>query len=151
MTNLLPTNIGLAEIDNSQRNPTQLGKVISSFKNESSPGPSTESKKLYFLIIAKIPRILTSICQSLLDNQNFSGDFSYLKKRSIVMIQKNTARKPSPKDFRPISLLEILYKILAKLLLYRVRELLPQIVNSHQFGFVPGRCMSTCSGSSEGN
>ena len=135
------------EIDNIQIDPTELGKVISSFKNESSPGPSTESKKLYFLIFAKIPRILTSICQALLDNQNFSGDFSYLKKRSIVMIQKNTARKPTPKDFRPISLLEILYKILAKLLLYRVRDLLPQIVNNHQFGFVPGRCMSTCSGS----
>ena len=63
------------------------------------------------------------------------------------MIQKNSARRPSQKDFRPISLLEILYKILAKLLLYRVRELLPQIVNNHQFGFVPDRSMSTCSGS----
>ena len=134
------------EIGNIQINSTEVGKVISSFKNESSPGPSTENKKLYFLIFAKIPRLFTSICQSLLDNQNFTGDFSYLKKRSIVMIQKNSARKPSPKDFRPISLLELLYKILAKLLLYRVRELLPQIVNNHQFGFVPGRCMSTCSG-----
>ena len=135
------------EMGNIRINPTEVGKVISSFKNDSSPGPSTENKKLYFLIFAKIPNIFTNICQSLLDNQDFSGDFNYLKKRSIVMIQKNSNRKPSPKDFRPISLLEILYKILAKLLLYRVRDFLPKIVNNHQFGFVPDRCMSTCSGS----
>ena len=62
------------------------------------------------------------------------------------MIQKNSNRKPTPKDYRLISLLEILYKILAKLLLYRVKEVIPKIVNENQFGFIPERNISTCSG-----
>ena len=125
------------EIGNIRINQADLGKVISLFNDNSSPGPSTENKKLNFLLFSKIPNILTAICQTLLDNQTCTGDFGYLKTRSIVMIQKNSNRKPAPKDYRPISLLEILYKILAKLLLYRVKEVIPKIVGVNQFEFYP--------------
>ena len=48
-------------------------------------------------------------------------NFTWIKKRTIIFIkkkQKNKANKCS--DFRPISLLEVLYKILSKLLLEKL-------------------------------
>lgn len=42
-------------------------------------------------------------------------------------------------EFRPISLLGCVYKILAKVLAQRLRKLLEPIVSSNQSAFLPGR------------
>ncbi len=43
------------------------------------------------------------------------------------------------KDFRPISLVSGIYKILAKILANRLRLVLPKIISSSQNAFVQGR------------
>ena len=50
-------------------------------------------------------------------------------------------------DYRPISLLEVLYKILSKLLLEKVVPSMNNLCGPHQFGFSKGRAMSLCSSS----
>ncbi|CAI5483376.1 unnamed protein product [Closterium sp. Yama58-4] len=42
-------------------------------------------------------------------------------------------------NYRPITLLGAVYKIVAKLLVNRMKRELPQVISEHQFGFVPGR------------
>lgn len=42
-------------------------------------------------------------------------------------------------EFRPISLLGCVYKSLAKLLVARLRKVLPAVISSNQIAFLPGR------------
>ncbi|GBG92953.1 hypothetical protein CBR_g57923 [Chara braunii] len=56
----------------------------------------------------------------------------------VVLIYKKGARE-DVRNWRPISILNAPYKILAKVQSNRLNEVLPRIINPAQAGFVPGR------------
>eukprot|EP00268_Persea_americana_P020047 TRINITY_DN2032_c0_g1_i12.p1 TRINITY_DN2032_c0_g1~~TRINITY_DN2032_c0_g1_i12.p1 ORF type:complete len:262 (+),score=40.11 TRINITY_DN2032_c0_g1_i12:330-1115(+) len=56
----------------------------------------------------------------------------------IALIPKKTGAD-SIRDFRPISLLGSIYKILAKVLAFRLQKILPSIISLSQGAFVQGR------------
>lgn len=49
------------------------------------------------------------------------------------------ANPSTVKDFRPIACCTVLYKLIAKILASRLREVLPSIIYETQAGFIPGR------------
>lgn len=56
-----------------------------------------------------------------------------------------TPKKPDAnkcEDFRPISLCNVLYKIISKLIAKRLKPLLDGLISSHQNAFIPGRHIS---------
>ena len=68
-------------------------------------------------------------------------DISNLNRANIVMVPK----KDSPmevKDFRPISIINIVPKIISKLLATRLAGFLPNLVSIRQIAFVQGRQIS---------
>lgn len=56
----------------------------------------------------------------------------------IVLIPKSDDHK-RVSDFWPISLCNVIYKIVAKCLINRLRTILDEIISSSQSAFVPGR------------
>ena len=71
-------------------------------------------------------------------------DGSLLKKinhTNIYLIPK-VQNPESVKDFRPISLCNVIYKIIAKVLANRLKKMLPLIISKSHSAFVPGRLIS---------
>jgi hypothetical protein len=68
----------------------------------------------------------------------FATGIMAVNERSIVMIPKN--KDPEDlKDFRAISLCNVIYKVVTKCLINRLRPILHDIVSPEQSAFVPGR------------
>jgi hypothetical protein len=64
-----------------------------------------------------------------------------INKTAIVLIPKNSDPE-TLKDFRPISLCTVIYKVIAKCMVNRLRPILGDIISINQSAFVPGRLIT---------
>ena len=60
---------------------------------------------------------------------------------NMVLIPKKT-NASLPSDFRPISCLNTVYKVISKLLASRLKEILPLMISKAQSAFLPGRLLA---------
>jgi hypothetical protein len=82
-----------------------------------------------------------SLCDFVKSVWNNPTDVSAVNLTDICLIPK--VNKPEfVSQFRPISLCNVSYKIITKIVVNRLKEIIPKVVSPYQTGFVPGRNIS---------
>ena len=73
-------------------------------------------------------------------NDAFSeGHLSYLQRKLVISLLFKGGDKEELDNWRPITLLNIDYNILAMVLIKRLQKVLPDIINEDQVGYIKGR------------
>lgn len=119
------------------RKPSELEikLVLFEMHPNKSPGPdgflAVFFQKNWFLLKEEITKLIQDFFESRHILNEFNSTF-------ITLIPK-VEFPESPKDFRPISLCDTIYKIISKLLANRIKPFLDKIISPYQSVFVPGR------------
>ena len=111
-------------------------KALKEMKNQKSPGSdglTTEFYKIFWLDIKTY--FVNAIYYS-----NQVGHLSELQKQSIISLLPKSGKDTSFfQNWLPISLLNVGYKIVTKVIANRIKPLLPSMINQSQTGFMKGR------------
>lgn len=118
----------------------ELTKSIKSMKNGRSPGTDGLTSEFYKLFYIDIKEILLSSINYELQ----TGKLSIEKRRGILtLIPKKEKNRLFLKNWRPLTLLNTDYKIIANIIASRIKGSLPIIINDDQTGYIKGRFIGT--------
>ena len=107
-------------------------------KPRAAPGPNGMPALFYQQFWSIVGKDVTSFALKIL---NVGGNPSNINYTYIYLIPKK--KKPKvPGDFRPISLCNVIFKIITKTTANRLKLILPDIIEKFQSAFVPGRLIT---------
>lgn len=81
------------------------------------------------------------VSKAIMDVLNEKADLNSINSTLVTLIPKVKAPR-SVGEFRPISLCNVLYKVVSKVLVNRLKPILPLIISGTQSAFVPGRLIT---------
>jgi len=115
----------------------EIADALKEAKEHSAPGPSGQIISFYKLLFIMVPNLMTEAINQMVFVPGLSDKktFAWIGKRKVVY----TPKKPqpiSPPDYRPLSKLEVLYKIPSRILARRLNQVLPTIIGPHQHSFM---------------
>ena len=108
-------------------------------RNGASPGPDGLNAKFYK---HTWPWIASDVYKLIIDFYNTALMQPELNQTFLVLLPKKT-QSVTPQDFRPISLCNVIYKLIAKTLANRLKPHLPNFIDQAQSAFVHNRHIST--------
>ena len=109
---------------------------LSSLKNNKSPGSDGLVAEFYKFFWNNIKDTLLECIKYALEK----GELSIEQKRGVItLIPKKDKNRLYLNNWRPITLLNVDYKILAKVLSNRLCKALPQLIDEDQTGYIKGR------------
>ena len=105
-------------------------------KNGKSPGTDGYTAEFYKIFWKDIGNF---VLESL--NESFNtGELSITQKQGVItLLPKGNKPRELIKNWRPITLLNVDYKLLAGVLASRMKEVLPSIIQNEQKGFLKNR------------
>ena len=114
----------------------EVGQAARSLKNDKSPGPDGFTARFFKFFW---PNLKTIIFRSITEGLN-KGELSTTQKMGIIsIIPKGDKKRELLKNLRPISLLNVTYKIISYCITTRLKTVLSYIINENQKGFLKGR------------
>jgi hypothetical protein len=115
----------------------EVKEALQDATEASASGPSGQSLVFFKLLFTEIPTLFTQALNQLVfvPGLSQSPELQWIRKRKVIYIPKKT-NPTTPADFRPLSMLEVLYKIPSRILSKRINRVLPTIIGPHQHGFM---------------
>ena len=115
--------------------------TLSKMKNNKSPGSSGFSVEFFKFFWNDLKIFwLNSINYGFL-----KGELSVTQKEGVIVcLPKGDKCKKLLKNWRPISLLNVSYKIASGVIASRIKNVLPSIINVNQSGFMANRSTADC-------
>eukprot|EP00253_Pinus_taeda_P027341 PITA_27341 len=110
----------------------ELEATLKWFKKDKSPGPDGWTIEFYLAFFDLLGNDLLQIVE---DSRRRGRTSSAIKSTFIALIPKSNAPNTFD-DFRPISLCNCLYKIIAKTIANRLKPILSHHISSEQFAFL---------------
>ncbi|PKU68127.1 Putative ribonuclease H protein [Dendrobium catenatum] len=114
----------------------EVRKAVFDGNENSAPGPDGFSYAFY----RKTWHIIGLQVYNAVGNFFSSGSLPKGVKATAITLIPKCSHASNITDYRPISLCNILYKIVAKVLANRLKEVLPYIIHESQSGFIANRC-----------
>lgn len=118
----------------------EIATAISSLQPRKSPGPDGIPNEFYAAFSKQLIPTITAVYADSFNNGSLP---STLNQACISLLPKKDKDLSDCASYRPISLLNCDYKILAKVLACRLEKVLPSIISSDQTGFVRNRQSSS--------
>jgi hypothetical protein len=112
--------------------------AIKNLKANSAPGTDGLSALFYQTYWEVIGPNIIDFVLNILNNEGYVQNINHT---FISLIPKNNSPN-TPSDFRPISLCNVILKIITKTLANRIKKILPHIVHDYQSAFLPGRLIT---------
>lgn len=118
---------------------SEIALALKNMKNNKtikSPGPDGFTTELYKFFFTDIGHFLVRSF-----NESFhSGTLSTTQYQGVITyIPKEGKPKQFIKNWRPISLLNVSYKLLSSCVASRIKQVLPTVIHESQKGFIKGR------------
>lgn len=113
----------------------EIQQAIDQLKPGKSPGPDGFMAKFYNLFKEEVIPWLQEIMNNILEGND---PLKSWHQAIISLIPKDDAECPDVKNFRPISLLNVDYKIFTKVISERLKGVLNKLIGEDQGGFLPG-------------
>lgn len=118
--------------------PEEIKEALNSIGDMKAPGPDGIPSVFYKHVWEVVREQITKDVLEVLRGGQIPEGWN---ETTIVLIPK-VPRPEKTKDLRPISLCNVLYKIVSKVLANRLKQILPEIIPPAQSAFVPGRLIS---------
>ena len=116
----------------------EISEALKQMHPTKAPGPDGMCALFYQRYWSTIGE---DVVATVLHILNDGGNIGSINQTYIALIPKKKECE-SPVDFRPISLCNVLYKIISKVLANRLKRVLPSVIHESQSGFVPGRLIT---------
>jgi hypothetical protein len=109
--------------------------VIRKIKKGKTPGIDGITIEFY----SKFWHLINNIMIKSFNASYNLGELSETQKRGIITLLDKGKDRTLLQNWRPITLLNVDYKILSKVLAERMKQFLPKLINHNQVGYVKGR------------
>jgi exonuclease III len=114
----------------------ELYEAVMSMPNDKSPGTDGLSAEFYKRFWKHLKKPLIKCFRTVYEKEELSID----QKTGIISLIPKAEKDPLQiKNWRPITILNVDYKILTKALAFRLKPVLPKIIHQDQCGFVMDR------------
>ena len=110
--------------------------ILKTFQNGKSPGEDGYTAEFYKQFFSLLGQDLTDSLNAAFE----SGEMSVSQRRGVItLIPKEDSDELLLSNWRPITLLNVDYKIASKVIAKRIERVLPYLIHPDQTGFMKGR------------